>query len=349
MSADSGGLPCGQDVCLEISSGFEQNSKDLTTAIDLGLDSAILNQYDGKGQAEGPTALQEVTQDPKENSKVFVYDYEKATTSNIQTNTATRPRALYSDMFNRNDERESSTADFRRKNVVRLCFLGEEIPDREYVAKKLLIDSLIFSPLHVYVLIHVSGSREYDVSFRNSVFLEKIWEKYEKVKTESVWKDFIAVRISQANIKNITVLFKNESVPSLDILYWLQQRCTVLGDLSPIYDKYGFWVGGYKIRVHLHVTETGVQHLPNSILIGGDRGFLFYAGQPKVCFKCGSKRHMSMDCNNVTCNKCGKQGHSATDCQDNIVCNLCKKSGHAYLKCPDSARNCFSILPTVEE
>ncbi|XP_064413022.1 zinc finger CCHC domain-containing protein 3-like [Latimeria chalumnae] len=247
---------------------------------------------------------------------------EGASTSGAQENTG--KKSLYSDMLKKNDERERFSAEFRRKNVVRLRFLGEQIPDRDFVTKRLSMESMRFTPLQVYALIHISGSREFDISFWTGVYLEQFWDKFVQEQHKPVWKDFLAVRISQANLKTVTILFKNESVPSLDILYWLRKQCTVLGDSDPIYDRYGFWVGGYKVRVRLEATEYGIKHLPNTITIGRDRGFLFYAGQPKTCFKCGSKQHLSSDCPKQVCGKCGKQGHLSPNCDSEV---LCKKNG----------------------
>ncbi|XP_064423454.1 zinc finger CCHC domain-containing protein 3-like [Latimeria chalumnae] len=243
---------------------------------------------------------------------------EGASTSGVQENTG--KKTLYSDMLKKNDERERSSAEFRRKNVVRLRFMGEQIPDRDFVAKKQLMESMRFTPLQVYALIHISGSREFDISFQNGVYLEQFWDKFVQEQHKPEWKDFLAVRISQANLKTVTILFKNESVPSLDILYWLKKQCTVWGNLDPIYDHFGFWIGGYKVRVSLEVTEYGIKHLPNIITIGRDRGFLFYAEQPKTCLNfCGSKQHLSSDCPKQVCGKCGKQGHLSTSCDSEVL------------------------------
>nr|XP_014344542.1 PREDICTED: uncharacterized protein LOC106703704 [Latimeria chalumnae] len=356
MSADSGGLLCGQDAHRENSNNIVTDQEmEPVTSKELTKEMMLSGLSELSQQAEEPSTEQEAVQEPaaKDDTRAKSKENinEGASTSGCQS-TATgnsSKRQLYSEMLSKADERESAVAEFRRKNVVRLHFVGEDTHSREFDAKKLLLDSLQFTPLQVYALIHISGSREYDISFRSGVYLEKFWEKYSAVQHSPDWENFITVRISQANIKTVTILFKNESVPSLDVLCWLKQHCTVLGDLSSIYDKYRFWVGGYKVRVRLHPTEFGIRHLPNLINIGRDRGFLFYAGQPKTCHKCGSVRHISPDCPKVVCTKCGQQGHFSANCKEEIVCNFCQKKGHLYLHCPDSAHNYFTIKPTIEE
>lgn len=42
--------------------------------------------------------------------------------------------------------------------------------------------------------------------------------------------------------------------------------------------------------------EEGVRHLPGAFFLGAERGYSWYKGQPKTCFKCGSRTHMSGSC-----------------------------------------------------
>uniref|UniRef100_H3AHH8 CCHC-type domain-containing protein n=1 Tax=Latimeria chalumnae TaxID=7897 RepID=H3AHH8_LATCH len=269
---------------------------------------------------------------------------------------STRAKKLYSEALGgkkkRNEDYYSYT-DHRRKNVVCLHFTGNIIPTRETVGKDLLMESMQFTSIQVYALIHISGSRDFDVSFRNILFLDAFWAKYEKVKDTLYWEDFEVIKITENATRYITILFRNESVPSSDVSFWLRQRCKMLGALSPIYDSNGFWNGGYKVKVQLKTSETGLQHLPNFINIGRDRGYLFYPGQPKVCNKCGSSRHFGANCAKLYCNKCSKTGHESSNCTNMIVCNPCNKEGHLYINCPRSVNNCHSMdyifNKTVEE
>ncbi|XP_064415521.1 uncharacterized protein LOC135357517 [Latimeria chalumnae] len=127
----------------------------------------------------------------------------------------------------------------------------------------------------------------------------------------------------------------------------------MLGALNPIYNDNGFWNGGYKVKVQLKTSDTGLLHLPNFIFIGQDRGNLFYPGQPKVCSKCGSSRHFRADCAKQYCTRCSKAGHVSSNCTNSIVCNLCNREGHLYINCPRSINNCYTsefiFNKTVEE
>uniref|UniRef100_H3A2J7 CCHC-type domain-containing protein n=1 Tax=Latimeria chalumnae TaxID=7897 RepID=H3A2J7_LATCH len=229
--------------------------------------------------------------------------------------------------------------DSRRKNVVRLVYEGETVPDREWVGKNLLINALGFTGLHVYALIHLPSSRVFDISFRHSSYLETFWSRYERVKTQQVWKDFSIQKVSQHNIRTITILFNNETVPEANILFWLQQQATVLGALHLIIDRNGFWNAGYTAKVQLEAIGNELIHLPSSVTIGRDRGWLFYPGQPKKCHRCGAGDHFSAKCTAPVCRNCGQSGHLTRECAASPVCNLCYKEGHYYINCPHSVTN----------
>uniref|UniRef100_H3A265 CCHC-type domain-containing protein n=1 Tax=Latimeria chalumnae TaxID=7897 RepID=H3A265_LATCH len=242
-------------------------------------------------------------------------------------------RSLYSNVLRSNSSQDSTS---KRKNVVRLRYLKENPPDRDYVGKKLLIESMNITALQVYALIHIHSNDSYDISFRTSLYLEKFWQKYQTLKDTKLWENFIAIKISQPNVRWATILFKNEMVPSTDVTFWLKRHCTPLTELQPLYDRNGFWTGGYRVQIQLQETPTGFKHLPCQLTIGQDRGYIFYLGQEWTCFKCGSVRHLSSDCAELVCSKCSGKGHLAHDCKAYVVCNLCNTPGHSYHNCPNS-------------
>uniref|UniRef100_H3A6Y4 CCHC-type domain-containing protein n=1 Tax=Latimeria chalumnae TaxID=7897 RepID=H3A6Y4_LATCH len=264
--------------------------------------------------------------------------------------TSTSGKALYSEILKRKEkEKESerekrerpsfSRIDYRRKNVVRLYYTGKIIPDRDMVGKDMIIDSLHFTPLHVFAFIHIAGTREFDISFRNVAYLDSFWARYKEVKDDLLWKDFEVIKISESATRQVTILFKSELVPASDISFWLKRHCEEVGFLKPIHDRNGFWIGGYKVLVKLYITDAGLVHLPNFITIGRDRRFLFYPGQPSVCHKCGLGRHFGTNCTKLFCSRCGLSGHLAKDCKSEIKCNLCNQTGHLYINCPKSEKN----------
>lgn len=335
MSSESGGLPPGQAVLVECSQASTSLSGDIFPG---GTEKNRKNEGKVPVVSEAECGVKE-----KEPENSGAAEEEEVGSK--------RPsfagKALYSDILSRKkkegDEPRGAYLGHRRKNVVRLVYTGDNIPDRD-TGGKIIMRSLGFSPMQVFAFIHIPGTRDFDISFKNVAFLDTFWTRYSEVRNDDIWKDFEVVKISQNAYRNITILFKNESVPAYDVSYWLKRHCDEVQDLAPIYDNHGFWIGGYNVHVKLHSNNCGVIHLPNFLVIGRDRGYLFYAGQPRVCNKCGSNRHFGADCTKIKCSRCGEEGHFAKSCKFDVRCNLCNETGHLYNNCPKSEKN---SLPSV--
>ncbi|XP_006089613.1 zinc finger CCHC domain-containing protein 3, partial [Myotis lucifugus] len=110
-------------------------------------------------------------------------------------------------------------------------------------------------------------------------------------------------------------------------------------------DRFGIWTGEYKCEIELRQGEGGVRHLRGAFFLGAERGYSWYKGQPKTCFKCGSRTHLSGSCTQDRCFRCGEEGHLSPYCRKGIVCNLCGKRGHAFAQCPKAVHN--SVAPPL--
>ncbi|OCT97968.1 hypothetical protein XELAEV_18010196mg, partial [Xenopus laevis] len=114
-------------------------------------------------------------------------------------------------------------------------------------------------------------------------------------------------------------LIKQSTLPLKMCLGW---QCTVLSPLTTLYDEEGFWIGGWKVQVKLHINFHVPKHLPNSFFIGK---VCFYPGQHRVCFR-----------------------HPSKECQE-IRCNLCLKLGHAHRSCLDAWHNIVRDCPNLQQ
>ncbi|XP_041418518.1 uncharacterized protein LOC121393607 [Xenopus laevis] len=204
-----------------------------------------------------------------------------------------------------------------------------------------------FTPADVFAFVNVSDI-DFEISFKLSQGLDRFWNLYQDKKTSSAWEGFRASPVSKPEVKTVTIFFKNESVPPADVLVWLKRQCNVLMPLKPVYNEEGFWVVGWKTQVRLNVQNNMTQHLPNSFFIGRERGVCFYPGQPRQCYKCGSRRHLAGDCTIKMCTLCGAQGHVNKDCE-NVRCNLCAELGHTHRDCPNACHNIVKLCPRIEE
>uniref|UniRef100_A0A803JVJ6 CCHC-type domain-containing protein n=1 Tax=Xenopus tropicalis TaxID=8364 RepID=A0A803JVJ6_XENTR len=235
----------------------------------------------------------------------------------------------------------------KRRNVVKIKWVQgrEGFPGRRYVARRLIKETLGFTPDDVYALVTVTDT-EFDLSFKLPQGLEEFWKGYERERGSDVWNGFEVIPVSKPEVKNVTIIFKSESINEEDVMFWLKRQCQVLSPLQRIYDEEGFWIGGWKVQVRLHSHLHVQKHLPNSLFLGKDRGVCFYVGQPRVCFKCGSNRHLAGKCTVQKCAFCGEVGHPSKDCVT-IRCNLCLKLGHAHRDCPDAWHNVQKQCPNL--
>uniref|UniRef100_A0A803J2Z7 CCHC-type domain-containing protein n=1 Tax=Xenopus tropicalis TaxID=8364 RepID=A0A803J2Z7_XENTR len=235
----------------------------------------------------------------------------------------------------------------KRRNVVKIKWVQgrEGFPGRRYVARRLIKETLGFTPDDVYALVTVTDT-EFDLSFKLPQGLDEFWKGYERERGSAVWNGFEVIPVSKPEVKNVTIIFKSESINEEDVMFWLKRQCQVLSPLKRIYDEEGFWIGGWKVQVRLHSHLHVQKHLPNSLFLGKDRGVCFYVGQPRVCFKCGSNRHLAGKCTVQKCAFCGEVGHPSKDCVT-IRCNLCLKLGHAHRDCPDAWHNVQKQCPNL--
>ncbi|KAM9296251.1 uncharacterized protein PAF06_017153 [Gastrophryne carolinensis] len=213
---------------------------------------------------------------------------------------------------------------FKRRNVVRFKNKGakEDLPDRRHVIRELLCNQMGFTPADILAVINLPDRQGYDISFKLMASLDRFWASVTKFRGAEGWDQFILIPVSKPGTVSVNILFWNESVPPQDIVIWLRRHCDMVFDLTKCLDDDGIWTGGWRVLVKLRQHSNVTLHLPNSFFIGRERGVCFYAGQPRLCFKCGKAGHVAGVCTVVKCNLCGEIGHTSAMCT-NVRCNLC--------------------------
>ncbi|MBN3312799.1 ZCHC3 protein, partial [Atractosteus spatula] len=129
----------------------------------------------------------------------------------------------------------------------------------------------------------------------------------------------------------------NPFMPEEEILVFLKRFVDVQGAGHKVLDIGRYWTGRWKYLVRFRASPAvggDVVHPPANFMIGANRGYLFYPGQPTGCRKCGQQGHFAAKCQRVICRRCGVEGHVTSDCTVEVSCNLCGEVGHLYNRCP---------------
>ncbi|PIO12339.1 hypothetical protein AB205_0068730, partial [Aquarana catesbeiana] len=196
----------------------------------------------------------------------------------------------------------------------------------------------ISKPDTANVTIMFWNEQGYDVSFKLMSDLDRFWASFSGLRDKEGWRNFIFIPISKPDTANVTIMFWNESVPPQDVVIWLRRHCEMVSELTKTKDSDGIWTGGWRVLVKLRQSNNVTHHLPNSFFIGRERGVCFYAGQPRLCYKCGKSGHVTNVCTILKCNLCGEVGHISSTCEK-VKCNLCGGLGHFHRDCPEAFHN----------
>ena len=208
----------------------------------------------------------------------------------------------------------------------------------------ILFKRLGFSVNHLNAVFALPNKQGFDVSFRAATILRSFWRKLDEDPTlkETIELAFKVVKLNDDSKKTAFIRMFNETVNPEDIYTWLNRHCTCNGEPSKVVDKDGVWTGCWNVPIQLHPDEQGfegLRQLPSIIVLGEDRGFVHYAGQPKLCRRCGESGHLVDTCKAKFCGKCRQVGHEFAGCPNGRPCNLCGEAGHLFIRCPQSFAN----------
>ncbi|XP_061412674.1 zinc finger CCHC domain-containing protein 3 [Lethenteron reissneri] len=182
----------------------------------------------------------------------------------------------------------------KRHNCVRVSF-KEDVPeevtiDRLRFVQSVMIEILRVDPADLFCLIALPGGQVFDVSFKTS----NLWQRFMTSFEEKAGKRPLSLLklqlLSELDTNIVTVFLYNETLPDHDVEVWLRQHYLVLFDGKRVQDSLGIWTGARQWRVRLRTAEGALQYIPSALNIGGNRGYVVYAGQPKLCERVWGKQ-----------------------------------------------------------
>lgn len=220
------------------------------------------------------------------------------------------------------------------------------IGGREWFVKNVVIDGLKVDPGQVFCLQWNAAENGYDLMLHSQVSYDRLLAAC-TARAESVPFSLFRVEpLGQRSVRIVTVHMYNPYVGDAAVALFLGRYGKVDKPVKYLRDSYGIWSGRRQFRVLLGDdpdSSDGLRHPPAYFTVGGERGFLFYSGQPSFCRQCRSFGHMAAGCAQVRCRNCGGAGHGAASCAAPRVCHGCGATGHLFRGCPSRARTYAAV------
>ncbi|CAH2327940.1 hypothetical protein XELAEV_18042324mg [Pelobates cultripes] len=134
----------------------------------------------------------------------------------------------------------------------------------------------------------------------------------------------------------------NPFVTDEEIMVFLQRYCSVVAKPVKLVNMFGVYNGKRKVFVTLRPDPSevsGLKHPPQNFSIGGNRGYLYYPGQPMFCRNCFHFGHLTGTYDKgMCCRNCFSEGHTAAECDERRRCDLCGSERHMAKTCPNLQR-----------
>ena len=210
-------------------------------------------------------------------------------------------------------------------------------------SRRLLQKTLEFSGDDINCILPLPDRLGFDVSFVSAPVLNLFWTRFQASR-EKITKLVMVSGLTVNPFKTVIVRMFNETVHSQDIIVWLGRYCTVKGYAVKVKDVDGIWNGAWRVPAQMIPDPEGfegLRQLPSVIVLGENRGFVHYAGQPKLCRKCFGSGHLAEACEVLFCGKCRQTGHTYARCPNGRSCNCCGLTTHLFDACPKSWANRF--------
>lgn len=210
--------------------------------------------------------------------------------------------------------------------------------DVKFVVDAILVKRMKLEVSKIYMIQEFGAAKAYNVTFDSEVLCVKVVETWKREKeTVNEYKKIEMELLFDHLEKVVTIHCFNPFVNVNVLSLFLQRYCREVKYLGVITGYRGILTGKYRYKckfVEDLSSPGGMKHPPSAFEVAGERGYVYYAGQPIFCRKCNQFGHAFSDCKEgKVCRRCNEQGHEARDCKKERLCNVCGEPGHVAKEC----------------
>uniref|UniRef100_A0AAY5EKV4 CCHC-type domain-containing protein n=1 Tax=Electrophorus electricus TaxID=8005 RepID=A0AAY5EKV4_ELEEL len=180
--------------------------------------------------------------------------------------------------------------------------------------------------------------RFFDVTLASDAIYRRVLELGDRMGGHLLRRVYILEPLWEGDRRMVTVHFFNTHVSAAEVRRFL----TIYGEVLPsermVRDELGIWNGHRQFMKFSKNSEGQERYPPTYFTYAGNRGYLFFMGQPAFC----------RGCQDYVCRNCLGPGHQAKDCKNPRWCKACggggEGEGHLAHSCPGQAKSHATVL-----
>ena len=222
---------------------------------------------------------------------------------------------------------------------------GALFTERVPFIREVLFGALGLKPEDLICAQRNNAQRFFDVTMASEATYGRVLEQGSTLGDHPLGKNYTMVSMWNNNRRMVTVHIFNPFVSAESVRRFLEQYGEVQPGERWIRDELGIWNGRRQFWVTLKDDgKGGLLHPPAYFTIEGNKGYLFYRGQPAFCKGCLKHGHQVDGCKDLECKNCLGRGHLARDCKNPRRCRRCGGEGHLAHSCPSQAQSYAAAL-----
>ncbi|KAL6481312.1 hypothetical protein MHYP_G00093920 [Metynnis hypsauchen] len=222
---------------------------------------------------------------------------------------------------------------------------GDAFPDRVPFIREVLFGELGLGTQDLVCAQRNNAARFFDVAMSSEEVYQRVLERGVDVSDHPLGRKFDLYPLGHNGRRMVTVHLFNPFVTAEAIRTFLRRYGEVQPGETMVRDELGIWNGRRQFMVEFREDgKGGLTHPPAYFSLNGNKGYLFYRGQPAFCRGCLQHGHEVSGCKDVNCKNCLGQGHQAKDCKNPRRCKSCGGEGHLAHSCPRREATYATVL-----